>query len=286
MILCNTRELAYQIKKETDRFTKYLPQIRSSVFFGGVPIQDDIEVLSGDKAPHIVIGTPGRIMQLARQKDLKLDNLHFFVLDECDKMLNEPDMRRQVQKIFMSGSAENRQVMMFSATLSDKAKEVCSLYMKDPFKLFIDQESKLTLHGLSQYYIKLEENQKILKLVELLDNLDFNQVIIFTSEQKYAQKLKEVISKEGFPAIACYRDMPQLERIKVYNQFKAAKFRIMVATDLFGRGIDIEKINIVINFDMTNECDQYLHRVGRAGRFGTKGLAISFISSQKDHDIL
>lgn len=201
-------------------------------------------------------------------------------------MLNEPDMRRQVQKIFMSGSAENRQVMMFSATLSDKAKEVCSLYMKDPFKLFIDQESKLTLHGLSQYYVKLEENQKILKLVELLDNLDFNQVIIFTAEQQYAKKLREVISKEGFPAVACYRDMPQPERLKVYNQFKEAKFRIMVATDLFGRGIDIEKINIVINFDMPSESDQYLHRVGRAGRFGTKGLSISFVSSQKDNDVL
>jgi len=155
----------------------------------------------------------------------------------------------------MSGSAENRQVMMFSATLSAKSKEVCALYMKDPFKLFINQESKLTLHGLSQYFVKLEENKKILKLVELLDNLDFNQVIIFTGEQKYAEKLCEVINREGFPAIACYSKMEQEKRIEVYNQFKDAKFRIMVTTDIFGRGIDIEKINIVINFDMPHESD-------------------------------
>lgn len=139
-----------------------------------MPIQDDVEVLNGKEAPHIVIGTPGRILQLVKQKSLKLNDLHFFVLDECDKMLVETDMRQQVQRIFMSGNAENRQVMMFSATLSAKSKEVCLLYMRDPYKLFIDQESKLTLHGLSQYYVKLEDRQKIQKLTELLDNLDFN----------------------------------------------------------------------------------------------------------------
>jgi len=123
----------------------------------------------------------------------------------------------------------------------------------------------------------LEDNQKIKKLIELLDDLDFNQVIVFTKAQKYAEKLNEIIENEGFPSIACYRSMPQEQRIKVYNKFKEGKKRIMVTTDLFGRGIDIEKINIVINFDMPTESDQYLHRVGRAGRFGTKGLAISFI---------
>jgi len=286
LILCNTRELAYQIKKECDRFTKYMPTVRSEVFFGGIPVQENIKTLKSKTPPNIVIGTPGRIMQLCRDKQLNLDNLQFFVLDECDKMLKETDMRQQVQKIFMSGNTENRQVMMFSATLSDSLKEVCKMHMKQPFELYIDSDSKLTLHGLKQYYVKLEENQKIMKLVELLDALEFNQVIIFTSEQKYAQKLREVINNEGFPSIACYRSMPQPERLKVYNEFKEAKYRIMVCTDLFGRGIDIEKINIVINFDMPSESDQYLHRVGRAGRFGTKGLAISFVSSQQDTDIM
>jgi ATP-dependent RNA helicase UAP56/SUB2 len=186
----------------------------------------------------------------------------------------------------MSANASNRQVMMFSATLSDPLKDVCKLYMKQPFELFIDSDKKLTLHGLKQYYVKLEENKKIMKLVDLLDALDFNQVIIFVKEQKHAQKLCEVINTEGFPAVACYRSMDQKDRLRVYNEFKEAKYRIMVATDLLGRGIDIEKINIVINFDMPTESDQYLHRVGRAGRFGTKGLAISFVSSQGDTDIL
>jgi ATP-dependent RNA helicase UAP56/SUB2 len=195
-------------------------------------------------------------------------------------------MRASVQNIFMSSTNPNRQVMMFSATMDDETKNVCRLYMKDPFELFIDSDSKLTLHGLKQYYVKLEDSQKIQKLVELLDSLEFNQVIIFVSQTKYAQKLQDVINNEGFPSIASHSDMKQDQRIKIYNDFKEGKYRIMISTDLFGRGIDIEKINIVINFHMPDKADQYLHRVGRAGRFGTKGLTISFISNEQDIQVL
>ena len=287
LILCNTRELAYQIQKEVVRFTKHMPDVRSDVFYGGVPKEEHVKILKGDKAPHIVIGTPGRIMQLCKEKHLILDNLQIFVLDECDKMLSENDMRGHVQQIFMSGnSSVSRQVMMFSATMNDDVKAACKLFMKQPFELYIDSDSKLTLHGLKQYYIKLEDNQKIMKLVELLDELEFNQVIIFVSHTKYATKLQDVIKQEGFPSIASHGDMKQDQRIKVYNDFKEAKYRVMISTDMYGRGIDIEKINIVINFHMPDEPNQYLHRVGRAGRFGTKGLSISFISSQKDTEVL
>ena len=120
----------------------------------------------------------------------------------------------------------------------------------------------------------------------MLDSIDFNQVIIFVSHTKYAQKLQDIVNQEGFPSISSHGDMKQEQRIKIYNDFKDGKYRIMISTDLFGRGIDIEKINIVINFHMPNEADQYLHRVGRAGRFGTKGLTISFITTEKDLEIL
>ena len=285
LIMCNTKELAYQIKKEFDRFSRYLPKIRNEVFYGGVAMADNIKILKGPNAPHIVIGTPGRILALVQNKHINLEKLQVFILDECDKMLDEVDMRAQVQKIFMSVKTQ-RQVMMFSATFSDKTKDICKMFMKDPFEFFIDEESKLTLHGLQQYYIKLEENQKIMKLINLLDDLEFNQVIIFTNKQQYASKLNEIIQKEKFPSVACYRSMPMAKRLAAYNEFKEGKFRIMVATDLLGRGIDIEKINIVINYDMPNCADQYLHRVGRAGRYGTKGLTISFISTPEDQTIL
>ena len=122
--------------------------------------------------------------------------------------------------------------------------------------------------------------------MNLLDDLEFNQVIVFTSKQDRAKYLNNIIAKESFPSCACYSAMPMPERLKIYNEFKEGQYRIMVCTDLLGRGIDIEKINIVINYDMPIESDQYLHRVGRAGRYGTKGLAISFISSQEDIKIL
>ena len=158
--------------------------------------------------------------------------------------------------------------------------------MNQPFELYVSSEAKLTLHGLAQFFVKLEDNQKIKKVIDLLDSLDFNQVIIFVKSQQYAQVLNDLIQKEGFPSIALHRAMPQVKRLQTYEDFKKSKYRICVATDLIGRGIDIEKVNIVINFDMPPDADQYLHRVGRAGRFGTKGTTISFLSNQKDTEIM
>ena len=150
----------------------------------------------------------------------------------------------------MSGNSANRQVMMFSATMGADVKETCRFFMKDQFELFVDSDSKLTLHGLKQYYVKLEEKYKTQKLVELLDALEFNQVIIFVQQTKYAQRLQDIINQEGFPSVASHGDMKQPERIKVYNAFKEGKYRIMVSTDMYGRGIDIEKVNVVINYHM------------------------------------
>jgi ATP-dependent RNA helicase UAP56/SUB2 len=151
--------------------------------------------------------------------------------------------------------------MMFSATMSQNMKNIGRKFMKNPFELFIDQEGKLTLHGLKQYYVKLDENQKIARLMELLDSLMFNQVIIFVKKLQSAIKLDDLLRSQMFPSVCIYGSLPQEERIKRYNEFKAFKYRIMVSTDIFGRGIDIEKINIVFNFDMPDKADTYLHKV-------------------------
>lgn len=253
--------------------------------YGGEPIQQHITLLKGLKPPHIVVGTPGRIKALVAQKHLDLSNVKIFVLDECDRMLEETDMRGDVQTIFKA-TPHQKQVMMYSATLKPEVKLICKKFMKNPFEIFIDNQNKLTLHGLKQHYIKLEENEKTRKLIDLLDSLMFNQVIIFVSKVKRAIVLDELLRRDKFPCIAVHRDVAQEERIKRYNDFKNFKYRIMIATDIFGRGIDIEKINVVFNYDMPEDSDSYLHRVGRAGRFGTKGLSISFISSAKDHEVL
>merc|ERR1712139_197113 len=219
-----------------------------------------------------------------RNKDLKLDKLSQFVLDECDKCLDKLDMRKDIQQIFVE-TPKKKQVMMFTATLSKETRELCKKFMH-PHEISVDQESKLTLHGLLQYFVKLDEKAKNRKLNDLLDALEFNQVVIFVKSVQRAIALDKLLVECNFPSIAIHSGLNQEDRIARYKQFKDFQKRIMVATDLFGRGIDIERVNIVINYDMPSDSDSYLHRVGRAGRFGTKGLAITFSSSDEDADVL
>ncbi|XP_014668597.1 PREDICTED: spliceosome RNA helicase DDX39B [Priapulus caudatus] len=284
LVLCHTRELAYQISKEYSRFSKYLTKVKVSVFLGGLPQRKDEETLRND-CPHIVVGTPGRILALARGKALNLKHIKHFILDECDKMLGELDMRADVQEIFKMTPHE-KQVMMFSATLSKEIRPVCKKFMQDPMEVYIDDESKLTLHGLQQHYVKLKDNEKNRKLFDLLDVLEFNQVVIFVKSVQRCMALAQLLVEQNFPAIAIHRGMTQEERLSRYQQFKNFEKRILVATNLFGRGMDIERVNIVFNYDMPENSDTYLHRVARAGRFGTKGLAITFVSDENDAKIL
>jgi superfamily II DNA/RNA helicase len=280
LVMCHTRELAFQIAKEYERFSKYMPTIKVAVFFGGVAITNDEKTLKSSP-PHIVVGTPGRILALIRSKKLSLKHLKHFILDECDKMLEQLDMRRDVQEIFKS-SPHEKQVMMFSATLSKDIRPVCKKFMQDPMEVYVDDEAKLTLHGLQQYYLKLKDTEKNRKLFELLDVLEFNQVVIFVKSVQRCIALAQLLVEQNFPAIAIHRAMTQEERLSRYQQFKDFHKRILVATNLFGRGMDIERVNIVFNYDMPEDSDTYLHRVARAGRFGTKGLAITFVSDETD----
>ncbi|KAL7986411.1 hypothetical protein Chor_011577 [Crotalus horridus] len=230
------------------------------------------------------------------------------------------DMRRDVQEIFRM-TLHEKQVMMFSATLGKEIRPVCRKFMQDillpplgqagfengselksqvgltlgltgpgfasqPMEIFVDDETKLTLHGLQQYYVKLKDNEKNRKLFDLLDVLEFNQVVIFVKSVQRCIALAQLLVEQNFPAIAIHRGMPQEERLSRYQQFKDFQRRILVATNLFGRGMDIERVNIAFNYDMPEDSDTYLHRVARAGRFGTKGLAITFVSDENDAKIL
>ncbi|KAI3989942.1 hypothetical protein MKX01_003645 [Papaver californicum] len=285
LILCHTRELAYQICHEFERFSTYLPDIKVAVFYGGVNIKTHKELLKNE-SPHVVVGTPGRILALSREKDLALKNVRHFILDECDKMLESLDMRKDVQEIFKM-TPHDKQVMMFSAALSKEIRHVCKKFMQNvmkdlicfdltfylhPMEIYVDDEAKLTLHGM------LEKNRK---LNDLLDALDFNQVVIFVKSVSRAAELNKLLVECNFPSICIHSGMSQEER------FQGGHKRILVATDLVGRGIDIERVNIVINYDMPDSADTYLDIfVGRAGRFGTKGLAITFVLSASDSDVL
>lgn len=285
IILGHTRELAFQIAHEFERFSKYLPNIRTSVIYGGVPVRTHKDLLA-DNTPHVIVGTPGRIKDLIQQGALKADKVKYFVLDECDKVLEALDMRRDVQDIFKA-TPHDKQVMMFTATLSKEMRLVSRKFMQTQLvEVFVNDEKKLTLHGLLQYYSKLTEAQKNRKLTTILDQLEFNQVVIFVNSVNRAIELDKLLQECSFPSISIHSRLRQEERITRYKSFKDFEKRILVATEIFGRGIDIERVNIVVNYDMPDNSDSYLHRVGRAGRFGTKGLAISFVSSEKDTEVL
>jgi len=160
-------------------------------------------------------------------------------------------------------------------------KKDCKKFLQNEVDIFID-EGKLILHGLAQFFIYIQENKKFEKLTHLLDSLAFNQAIIFVNRVDRAKKLTELLNKKLFNPICIHSGLKQEERIKNYDSFKANNSRLLVATDLFGRGIDIERVNLVINYDFPTDRDTYLHRVGRAGRFGTKGLAINFVKPDEE----
>jgi len=292
LVMCHTRELAIQIVGEFNRLKAHLKNVRIDQFVGGLPETQDKARLKKSQ-PHIAVGTPGRIKALVASDALKLSNLQYFVLDECDKMLEPADMRADIQKIFVK-TPVNKQVMMFTATLPPAMRTICKKFMrKNPLEVLVDDEKELTLHGLVQHYVSLQESDKNKKLFDILDMLDFKQVVIFVSQPRRAEALAKLMRDVNFPAICIHAAMKQEQRNKAFSAFRSGQERILVSTDLSGRGVDVVGVNVVINYDMPADDekhgkgdDTYLHRVGRAGRFGTKGLAITFVATDEDRRVL
>ncbi|KAL1766440.1 ATP-dependent RNA helicase DDX39A [Sigmodon hispidus] len=246
----------FWIFKEYECFSKYMPSVKVSVFFGSLSIKKDEDVLKKN-CPHVVVRTPGWILALERSRSLNLRNVSHFVLDECDKMLEQLDMCRDVQEIFCLTPHE-KQCMMFSATLSKEIWPVCRKFMQNPMEVFVDDETKFTLHRLQQYYVKLKASEKNQKFFDLLDVHEFNQVVIIVKSVQGCMALAHLLVKQNFPAIAIHRGMPQEEHLSHDQQFKDFQWCILVATNLSGRGMNIERVNIVFNYDMPEDSDTYL----------------------------
>ena len=279
LVVVHARELAYQVDREFKRFNKYLPHCSSSVFFGGIPEAEDVARLKKE-VPSIVVGTPGRLCALIQRNVLNVKKVKYFVVDEFDRCLEDVKMRRDVQTIYLATPKE-KQVLMFSATMTEDLRNVAKKFMRDPQEVIVDQQSKLTLHGLAQFHCTVTEEEKGRKLVDLLDAVEFNQCIIFTSSVDRCEVLNRKLQELKFPTMSMHGRLDQLQRLKIYDSCKTNQTRIVVATDLFGRGVDINRINLVVQFDMASDADSYLHRVGRAGRFGTKGVTVAFLTSQE-----
>lgn len=194
------------------------------------------------------------------------------------------DMRADIQYIYKK-TPTTKQVMMFTATLPGETKEICKKFMLDPAEIIVKEENKDHLEKLQQFYVNLKETEKNKTLIDVLEMIQFNQVIIFVNNIQRCIALNELLNSNIFPSVAIHAGLEQEERMKYFDLFKQFKKRIMVATELYGRGVDFLKVNTVINYDMPSTADAYVHRVGRAGRFGSKGITITFLASEEDQKV-
>ena len=271
LILVPTRELALQTSQVCKELGKHTA-IQTMVTTGGTLLKDDI--IRFCQPVHIVVATPGRILDLAKRDIAKLGGCDMIVLDEADKLLSE-DFQPIIEQL-ISFTKEPRQILLFSATFPLSVKTFSDRNLKKPHE--INLMDQLTLRGITQYYAFVDEKQKVHCLNTLFSKLDINQSIIFCNTFKRVELLAKNITELGYSCFYIHARMQQSERNRVFHDFRNGACRNLVSSDLFTRGIDIQAVNVVINFDFPKNSETYLHRIGRSGRYGHMGLAINLIT--------
>lgn len=271
LILLPTRELALQTSQVVRTLGKHL-DVQCMVSTGGTSLRDDIVRLNDPV--NILVGTPGRVLDLATRRIADLSSCSLFIMDEADKMLS-PEFKNIIEQI-LSFLPEKHQSLLFSATFPLTIQEFIARNLKNPYEINLMDE--LTLRGITNYYAYLEEQQKLHCLHTLFSKLQINQSIIFCNSAKRVELLAKKITELGYSCYYSHARMPQDARNKVFHEFRQGKVRNLVCSDLLTRGIDIQAVNVVINFDFPKNAETYLHRIGRSGRFGHLGLAIDFIT--------
>jgi ATP-dependent RNA helicase DeaD len=275
VILCPTRELALQAAEELKLFSKYKKGITITAVYGGQPIQRQIAALS--KGTHIVIGTPGRVIDHLERRTLNLSNTQILVLDEADEML-DMGFRDDIELIIKSLPAK-RQTVFFSATMPKEFLLLTKKYQTNPETIKIASE-KLTVPLIEQYYFEVRENQKLEALTRCLDMYDPALSLVFCNTKRKADEVARSLQTRGYSADAIHGDMNQPQRERVMGKFRSGAVEILVATDVAARGIDVEGIDIVFNFDVSKDDEDYVHRIGRTGRAGKTGKAFSFAAGK------
>jgi translation initiation factor 4A len=280
LILAPTRELATQISNVVAGLGDHL-EVKAYACVGGTRISTDLDAL--EQGVHIVIGTPGRVLDLLHRKALDPRNIITLVLDEADEMLSR-GFKDQIYDIY-GYLPQDCQICLFSATMPNEALEITKNFMKKPLRILVKQED-LTLEGIRQFYINCEkENWKLDTLCDLYDTLNIAQAVIFCNSKKRVEWLKEQLMSREFPVSATHGEMPPKERKEILSDFRKGKSRILISTDLLARGIDVHGVSLVINYELPRNFEKYLHRIGRSGRFGRKGVAINLIA-ENDVELL
>ena len=273
LVLCPTRELGMQVSEEISKLIKYKKYIKIATIYGGTSYDKQIRELKAH--PQIVVGTPGRIIDHMNRKTIDFSNLHTLVLDEADEMLNM-GFKDDLETILAS-TPKDRQTALFSATMPEFIKHVAQTYLVDPTKIEIKKKT-LTVDKICQdlYYLKRESKTDL--LIRLLDLYNFSSVMIFVNTKSKVEDIVSVLKKNNYKAEALHGDLKQASRDKVMSNFKSGITKILVCTDVAARGIDVDTLEAIINFDLPMENELYVHRIGRTGRAGRDGLSISFAS--------
>ena len=273
IVLAPTRELALQIGDELTRLAKYIDGVRIAVIYGGQSISRQITALK--RHPQIVIATPGRLLDHMQRGNIRLDAVHTMVLDEADEMLNMGFVK-DVTKIIESTPVD-RQLVLFSATTNQDVLTIAWKYQHDPVEITVEATKK-DRPQITQYVIAVDQDQKTDHLLYLLDADEYQRIMIFCNTKFMTDKLTSRLVKEGYDARCLHGDIPQSKRNVVMSDFKRGKFPILVSTDVAARGIDVDDVEAVINYDLPNENEYYLHRIGRTGRAHKHGVSFSLVT--------
>jgi len=283
LILAPTRELAQQIQKVVLALGDFM-QATCHACIGGTNVKENMKNL--ETGAQIIVGTPGRVSDMINRKVLNPKNIKLFVLDEADEMLSR-GFKDQIHDVFTK-MPYNIQVILLSATMPTDVLEVTKKFMRDPIRILVKKE-ELTLEGIKQFYINVgREDWKLETLCDIYQTLTITQAVIFCNTRRKVDWLTQQMHAKDFTVSAMHGDMDQREREVIMREFRSGSSRVLITTDLLARGIDVQQVSLVINYDLPNNRENYIHRIGRGGRFGRKGVAINFVTEEDKrtlHDI-
>jgi len=274
LVLSPTRELAVQIQKVILALGDYM-NIQCHACIGGTNIGEDIQKL--DHGQHIVSGTPGRVFDMIKRRNLRTRSIKMLILDESDEMLNK-GFKEQIYDVYRFLPPAT-QVVLVSATLPHEILEMTQKFMTDPIRILVKRD-ELTLEGIKQFFVAVErEEWKFETLCDLYDTLTITQAVIFCNTKRKVDWLTEKMREANFTVVSMHGDMPQQERDSIMKEFRSGSSRVLISTDVWSRGLDVPQVSLVINYDLPNNRELYIHRIGRSGRYGRKGVAINFVKS-------
>lgn len=274
LILAPTRELAQQIQKVVLALGDYL-KIRCHACIGGTSVRDDIDRLRDGQ--QCVVGTPGRVLDMIGKRHFNVGQLVTFVLDEADEMLSR-GFKDQIYDIFKT-LPPNVQVCLFSATMAPEILDLTTKFMRDAVRILVKKD-ELTLEGIRQFYVAIEKEEwKLDTLCDLYETLTITQAIIYCNTRRKVDFLADQMTKRDFTVSTMHAELDQKERDLIMREFRSGSSRVLISTDLLARGIDVQQVSLVINYDLPQNMENYLHRIGRSGRFGRKGVAINFVTN-------